>query len=467
MIGRPTMILKTNLMPHQKAAADKLTPIRVGALFMEMGTGKTRTAIEIVHRRLGKIDKVVWFCPVSLKINTLNEVLKHTNLEEKHICLTDSNTKISGNIFFYIIGIESMSMSISTVLTANELITKNTFVFVDESSYIKGFNSVRTKRITDISQKARYRMILNGTPISQGVVDLYAQMKFLHWKILGYRSFYAFANNHLEYSEKYKGMIVESLNVDNLIRKMSPYIFQVTKNECLELPEKIYIKRYFSMTQEQHDCYLMVKEHFLIKLDDRTDSTIIFRLFSALQQIVCGFLKKTYIGKNYKFDHYRIDTLQEVISEIDQDKKIVIWCRYKNDIYNIKKALSKTYSDDDIALYHGRLSEKNRNKELEKFKTTSKFLIITQSCGGYGLTLNEANFVIYYNNTFKYSDRIQSEDRFHRIGQKNNVTYIDIICEDSIDTRIMAAIDAKEDMATTLKRNITKTSGASTFIKDL
>ena len=232
------MNLKTTLLQHQKIATEKMMRSKVGALFMEMGTGKTRVAIELVKRREKVIDNVVYFCPVSLKNTIFEEINKHVENPNKK--------------YWNIIGIESMQTSIKTINIAKSLITENTFVIVDESSFIKNHKAKRTIHITHVSKKARYRLIMTGTPIQKNYPDLYSQLYFLSPLILGYNSFYSFAANHIEYSEKYKGKYYAH-NTGYLAAKMEPYVYQVTKEECLALPKKMYTSRYFSITEKQSD----------------------------------------------------------------------------------------------------------------------------------------------------------------------------------------------------------------------
>lgn len=469
------MNLKTRLLPHQADAVKKVLPTRIGALFMEMGTGKSRTAIELVYRRLHKIDKVVWFCPVSLKETVKQEILKHTDCTENdiHVFNNRTNQRNIPKCLWYVVGIESMSNSNRVVLTCNDIISENTFVILDESSYIKGHKSMRTQRITHICQHTRYRLILTGTPLSQGVVDLYSQMRFLSPKILGYSSFYSFSMNHLEYSEKYPGMIVRAHNTEYLAAKIKPYTYQVTKNECLDLPGKLYYTRYFRMTAEQRYYYEYTKDELLMQIDeDNLDSTVIFRLFTLLQQIVCGFLNER-IGRDkfkfHKFRHQRINTLLEVLNDIPYREKVIIWVKYNYDIQAIEKVLKENYGENSVAVFYGKLSEKERNKQIEHFRNNAKFFLATQSCGGHGLTLNEANYAIFYNNGFKYSERLQAEDRCHRIGQENKVTYIDIECVKSIDERIAKALASKSNVVDSFKREVDKVKkeGVKELVKSL
>jgi SNF2 family DNA or RNA helicase len=454
----------TDLMVYQEAAVSKVSPSRVAGLFMEMGTGKSRTAIESVKRRRFKIDHAVWFCPVSLKETVKQEILKHTDSQDiyvfNHKTTEDNIPKAS----WYVIGIESMSSSTRVILTTNKIITERTFVILDESSYIKGHRSLRTERITLLSKIAKYRLILTGTPISQGIIDLFSQMRFLSPKILGYNSFYSFAANHLEYSEKFPGMIVRAHNTEYIAAKIKPYVYQVIKEECLTLPEKLYETRYFSLTKDQWYAYEEAKDEMLSLVDDDGfDSVTIFRLFGVLQQIVSGFWHRRMCGHKLKstdkftmleFAHRRTDTLAEVICDIPAGDKIIIWAKFQYDIKQIQATLTAEYGPDSLALFHGGIPEKKRQDELARFRKDARFFLATQSCGGHGLTLNEAHYVIFYNNGFKYSERLQAEDRCHRIGQEHNVTYIDIHAGGTIDDRIWKSLVKKENVADSFKSEV-------------
>lgn len=449
---------KTELMTHQREAVAKLLPSRVGGLFMDMGTGKTRTTIELANLRANKIDKVVWFTPVSLKMSVAKEIRKHTDCEDIYVFDHKTNQRNLPKVRWYIVGIESISSSIRVVAAVNQLITERTMVVLDESSYIKGPYSKRTERLTFICSRAKYRLILTGTPLSQGVVDLYAQMRFLSEKILGYSSFYSFAANHLEYSEKFPGMIVRAHNTEWLATKISPYTYQVRKKDCVDLPSKVYSTKYFYMSNEQQYMYEKLKEEFLMNIDPEDwDSYLLFKLFSGLQQVVCGFYRERRGRKRepilHEFEHERLDILEKLIHRIPDDEQVIIWAKYIYDIDQIRQLLER--EGKTFVLYTGEQSEKERNLAEHAFHAgDAQFFVATPSSGGHGLTLNEASTVIFYNNSFKYSERLQAEDRCHRIGQTKSVHYIDIVCVNSIDERIMESISKKESVLYSFRREI-------------
>lgn len=448
------MNCSTSLFSWQQRAVDKLIRSRVGALFMDMGTGKSRTVIEFVRLRQSRIARVVWFCPVSLKETVRQEILKHTDAPEEQIYVFDETTDQQRVplVFWYVVGIESMSSSARVLRAVHYLLTIEGAVFaiLDESSYIKTPTAKRTWRTSTMCESARYRMILTGTPISQGVVDLYAQMRFLSPNILKYNSFYAFAKNHLEYSEKYPGMIVRTHNVEQIAAKIEPYVYQVTKAECMDLPEKLHEERWFSMTREQEKAYEQAKWEILGSrpLGD-LKSYDIFRLFTALQEIASGFWNQG--DKTLAYPCLRLDTLVEVLQDIPAGEKVIVWCKF---VKSLDWIAARLCDMGGVSLLYGDKTERERTVEIEAWRASNRFLVATQSTGGHGLTLNEAHYVIFYENGFKYSERAQAEDRCHRYGQTLPVTYIDIAAHCGIERKILKALDKKEDVVKAFRRQV-------------
>lgn len=444
---------RSSLMPHQERAVAKLLPPRVGALFMDMGTGKSRTLIELARIRQEKWDKLFWFTPCSLRDNVREQLLIHTDLEYEDIELWDSRTMDRGvrhEARVHVVGIESMSSSDRTVLAYNSCVTKNSFVAVDESAYIKGNRSKRSQRITHMSSCCRYRAIMTGTPFSQGPVDLYSQMFFLSPNILGYRSFWSFAANHLEYEERRgpdgrkrkTGRIIRSHNAEYLAAKIAPYTYQVRKDECLDLPEKLYETRYFSMTAEQRDLYEEAKLAILSLDYDDWSPIRLFHLFTSLQSIVCGFWRRP-DGTVEAIGHPRTRILRSTIGEIPEDEQVIIWAKYRHSVREIHQELAEEYGEDSVCLYYGEQTDTARAAHLSRWRAGARFLVATQSTGGHGLTLNEAAYTIFYADSFKHMERAQAEDRNHRIGQTRRPVYVSLHCSRSIDDRISSALARK------------------------
>ena len=133
---------------------------------------------------------------------------------------------------------------------------------------------------------------------------------------------------------------------------------------------------------------------------------------------------------------------------------MIIWAKYRHDIDAISTLLGQEYGTRSFAQFYGNLSEKERNLELDRFRADARFLVATPQCGGHGLTINEASYVVFYNNEFKYVNRLQAEDRNHRIGQTKKVLYTDLVCRKSIDERIEQAMARKESAVLSFKREV-------------
>ncbi|MDD3231099.1 MAG: DEAD/DEAH box helicase [Oscillospiraceae bacterium] len=448
------MKLKTKLFPYQKDAADKLIHLKVGALFMEMGTGKTRVALELMIRRFyaGKINHVIWLCPCSCKKNLKEDIKKHADIEQGLIDIC---------------GIETLSSSYTANAKMLE-ISKNyrCFLIVDESLLCKNPMALRSEAITRIAENCQYKLILNGTPISKNYADLFQQFYLLDWRILGYRSYWSFAANHLEMDDRYKHKIRRVLNTAYLTDKIAPFTVEIKKDDVLKLPEKQYMSECFSMTSNQCEHYEKVKNDFLSEElllggNEFADSVIIYRTFNALQQVTSGrrILSKAsqHIWSVPFFEKIeenpRIQCLSCAIkNDVLPGEKVVIWCKFKHEISDIKALLE--HQGCSVAICDGDLSHKKRNEELEKFKGPAQFLLANKSCAGFGLNLQFCHNAIFYNNDWDWATREQAEDRLHRIGQTESVKIIDIYAFSKIDVRILKCINSKESMSNLFKREL-------------
>ena len=244
-------------------------------------------------------------------------------------------------------------------------------------------------------------------------------------------------------------MIVGVLNEEYIAKKINPYVYQVTKEECLNLPEKLYDTWYFEMDSSQRMDYEYEKQEFIENImQENINIGEVFTLFLHLQQIVSGFRNKN------KYNSKREETMLDIIDTFSLDEKVIIWAKYKEDIRAITSALDGV---GKFEIFTGETKQSKRQKIIDGFQNgDTRFLVSTPSAGGFGITLTAASKVIFYNNSFKYSERIQAEDRCHRIGQEKKVTYIDIICSDSIDGKIYRSLMDKEDVVEAFKKEVEK-----------
>lgn len=443
---RPIPCVRTEPMPQQIAAVEKARRLRLAAFLMDMGTGKSLAAILLAVLRWQRISRVVWFTPCNLRETVEGEILKHVVNPAVYVFDDDTRTRtLPRNRDWYVIGIESMSSSRRAQLAAASLIDSRTMVILDESDYCKNPYARRTDWITRICEKALYRLLMTGTVMSLGVQDLFAQFRFLSWEILGYRSQYSFARNHLEYDPKRPGKVVRAHNTEFLAAKIAPYVYQVRKDECMTLPDRLYCDYSFAMTGAQRELYDCARDELLLEVDaDDYSSTALYRLFGALQQITCGFWHRIVRERHgavihdemIEVEHRRTDTLAAAVSQIPANEPVIIWAKYLRCIHEIEALIEKEFTGS-AAGFHGALTERDRKRQLARWRRgDARFIIMTPGCGGHGLTLNEAAYTVFYTNDFNWARRQQCADRNHRIGQTRKVVYADITCSKSIDTRI-------------------------------
>lgn len=447
------MTFLTDLLPHQIPAVDKLGKLKIGALFMDTGTGKTRTALELLKQRLDKgyIDKVLWLCPCSVIENLKQDLIRHCG---------DIPPEIK------ICGIESISASGRIYLELLEYIDSKTYLIVDESSLVKNPKAIRSQRIEMLADKCTHKLILNGTPITRCEADLYQQFRLLDWEILGYKSYWSFAANHLEYKEvRVPGggkvrtnQIVRCHNTDYLAAKVDPYSYQVKKEDCFELPKKCYSIQTAYMTYDQAWHYDEVKEDFLSQVDE-LDSSTIYRLFTACQHVASGRKvsdEKGYIETSDLFNSWRenprVICLQSLVKRIDG--KCIIFAKYQREIEEIKAMLDA--NGLSWAEFTGNVSLKDRDKSIEEFRGDTQFLLANKTCGAFGLNLQFCHNMIFYSNDFNYGTRLQAEDRIHRFGQTEECWIYDIVMEHTIDGFINDNLGKKGGLVEAFKKEMKK-----------
>lgn len=334
----------------------------------------------------------------------------------------------------------------------------NVFALVDESTCIKNYKAKRTRAAIKIGTKCKVKRIATGSPITNSPLDLYSQCLFLGKDMLGYGSYYAFKNTFadIERIQNRQGQSYEKIlrykNLDILSKKLESFSFRVTKKDCLDLPEKVYMTRSVDLTPEQLKAYKEMRDRqfALIEKDNQLHEMsvqVVLTKMLRLHQILCGTIT-TDDGECIRLPQKRISTLMECLEETSG--KVIIWATYIEDILQISEELSKVYGKDSFVTYYGATSADDRTKAIEKFQDPSsgvRFFLGNVQTAGKGITLTAASTVIYYSNNFSLELRQQSEDRAHRIGQTDKVTYIDLVVPGSLDEKIIRALIEKRNIA--------------------
>jgi SNF2 family DNA or RNA helicase len=293
---------------------------------------------------------------------------------------------------------------------------------------------------------------MTGSPVTKNPLDLYTQCEFLDPYLLDFASYYAFRNRYAVMKTMHvRGRSIQVVhafqNMGELSEKLKGFSYRVLKEDCLDLPPKNWIKRHITLSKEQEKIYKQMKEHALATLNGKVTSTMtVITQLMRLQQITCGHFVAD-DGTTQEIKNNRITELMDVLDEIEG--KAIIWGHWQKDIQNMVSEIEKVHGPGSVVDYYGLTPQDERQDNIRKFQSDPKcrFMVGTPSTGGYGITLTAANTVIYYSNGYDLEKRLQSEDRAHRIGQKKNVTYIDIIAEKTVDEKIQKSLRKKINIA--------------------
>ena len=460
---------KTKPYAHQLTALEKSWNKKVFAYFMEMGTGKTKVAIDNIAMLYdnGKINGALIIAPKGVYKNWYSqEIPEHladhikptTVLWKSLINKTqqeelDKLFKPGLDLHILVMNVEAFSTKKGVDFAARFLNSHNTFMAIDESTTIKNPGAKRTKNIVALGKYAKYRRILTGSPVTKSPLDLYKQCEFLDEYLLDHSSYYTFRTRYAvlrkaHFNGRSVEIVVGYKNLGELSDKLKPFSYRVLKDDCLDLPKKTFMKRTITLSAEQDKVYKQMKQMALAHMNGKmiTTASALTQLM-RLHQITCGHFTAD-DGSIQTIKNNRISELTDLLEEVEG--KAVIWAHYQYDVNEIVKTITKEYGEDSIVTYYGLTPQDERQDNIKKFQDDPKcrFLVGTPSTGGYGITLTAASTMIYYSNGYDLEKRQQSEARIDRIGQEKPMTYIDIICEETVDDRIVKALRKKINIAT-------------------
>ena len=459
---------KTKPYAHQITALEKSWNKETYAYFMEMGTGKTKVLIDNMSMLYdkGKIDGALIIAPKGvvgtwytneLPTHLPNHIENVTVLWQANITKTqqeklDTLFKIEESLHILIMNVEAFSTEKGKKFADKFLRSHKTLMAIDESTTIKNPKAGRTKNILNLAHDAKYRRIMTGSPVTKNPLDLFTQCYFLDPFHLEHESYYSFRTRYAimktaNISGRQIQLVSGFKNLGELSDKLKSFAYRVLKEDCLDLPDKIFIKRQITLSPDQRKLYDQMRKKALAILEGKVSSTKnSLTQLMRLQQITCGhFTDDT--GSVQPIENNRVNELMDVLEDVEG--KAIIWAHYQYDINAIIKAVVKKYGPGSVVDYYGLTPKNERQDNITKFQGDPKcrFFIGTPSTGGYGITLTAANTVIYYSNGYDLEKRLQSEDRAHRMGQKKPVTYVDINAEDTVDEKIVKALRKKINIA--------------------
>lgn len=419
-----------------------------------MGTGKTLTSIAIAGRGYlsGKVKKLLILCPSSVMSVWPMEFESYANFpfeckvlegtREKRIKELN-NFKDHEGLKVAVINFESSWRLIDELLHWDA-----DMIIADEAQRLKGNNTSQSKAAHKLGDKAKYKLALTGTPVQNSPLDFWSIYRFVDKSIFG-TSFYSFKNKYAVMGGYGNHQVLFYRNLDDLTTKAHRIAYRVTKKEALDLPEEMDKNIMVELEPKARKIYEEVRVESYVELDkgEVTAANVLTKLL-RLQQITGGFLKND-DDLESKVSNAKLEVLKEILVDLlTEDKKCVIFAKFTSEIKAVEQLIVNEFKCGYIKI-SGDVPIKSRGDVVKSFQENSeiKICIAQIQTAGLGITMHSADTAIFYSLDYNYANYIQSKARIHRIGQKNNCTYIHLIARDTIDERILKALSKKEDIA--------------------
>ena len=501
----------------------------------EQGTGKSKKLIDTVAWLFlkGKITGVLVIAPNGVHRNwILNEIPAHMpdyiqcvsaywsaspNKEEKAAlqALDKPPKHMTQALRFLAVNVEAVNTKRGRDYITQFINSFRCVGAIDESTIIKNPSAGCTKQILAMRERFPYRRLLNGTLLTQGPEDVWSQMNWLDPEIIGIPSLYSFRARYCQIvdvaailaqgrfapkHERDQAMQVSRImqrnpkakfaqfvltddngkpqyqRIEELRAKIAPYITRRTKADCLDLPEKLFTKRYVELSDRQRRIYDQLRKGVIAEMGGmQMTATLAFTKMLRLQQVVGGFFVPDAAEYSFEDEDFfeesetdnfppmcvktepkaidevnpRIASLMELLEEVDG--KVLIWARFRAELGAITQALRDRYGFAAVCELHGGIDPEERQASIKRLQEDPalRFAVGNPQAKGVsrGQTMTAVTTVVYYSNSFSLDDRLQSEDRAHRIGQKNPVTYIDLVAPDTLDEKVIDALRSKKELA--------------------
>jgi SNF2 family DNA or RNA helicase len=493
------------LYTHQREGVAFLAQRNAAMLADEMGLGKTREALcaakQLFDER--KIDRVLVLAPAAVRYSWLEEIKKLS--EQKLVVIW-----CSYNVKEQIVSAQKLAelvrqlplLVVSYALLPQvkhvKALTKwcasgSTLLVCDESSFLKNRAAKQTVSSIEIAHSCAYRWLLTGTPVANSPLDLWSQSVVMSAGLNGrvgriggplaqFKSFYQFRARYAVLKLTNFGaarsfqQVVAYQNLSELTKRFAPYVLRREKKDCLDLPDKTYVVREVELNKKTWAIYQELRREALLALPDedvKPEPNAAVRLL-RLCQLTSGhvgtgqqmtdaeeFLQQEggrvgiLIGASTDVSSEKLDFIVDALldGELRDEQAVIVWTRWRRERERLVKMLPSNKLT--VLQIFGGQSQKQREQDIAAFQSGNnpkRVLMAQVHAGGFGLNLTAASTAVYLSNTFSYTDRIQSEDRCHRIGQKRSVTYVDVVAvgpkgQRTVDHHVLECLRAKKDIA--------------------
>lgn len=454
----------------------------VFALLAEMGTGKTKMALDEWGEMVdgGEVENLLVLAPAgsyrnwySAKTETERSELEK-NLAPTLLVRTRAAPWVSGGKVEVRRGIERMLrhsgpralfVNVEALSTVKDAIaacealleTGRTTILVDESTRVKNMTAARTKTLHRLRQhrNSAVRRIMSGLVTPRDPLDLFAQYWFLDWRILKQRSFFAFKQRYaVTRRVRFAGntrdteIVVGFRNQEELQGLIAPWSYRVLLEDCLDMPGEVFQFRTVRVTDEQRRLILELRRTATTQLDSGAHVTTTMKMatLTRIDQILLGWVEDEE-GGHHPVKTHRYEELVELLE--DHSGKAIIWTSFQESAERAVEALNAAFGKGSAALFYGP-NRSTRHLEEARFlgDPACRFMVSTMAAGGVGNTWNVATLRVYLNNSNDLEHRLQSEKRNYRGGQTQRVTSVDMVGDGvSVELKKIESLRKKLDLA--------------------
>lgn len=420
-------------------------------LMWEMGCAKSCASIAIAGALFeqGKIKKVLVVAPLSILPVWERELTDYADFPFKATVLKGTMAKKrellkergDGALQVIIVNYES-----AWRLEPELLKFAPDLVIADEAHKLKEARTAQSKAMHHLGDRAKYKLMLTGTPISGSEVDIFSQFRFLNSSIFG-SSFYTFRNKYFEMTGYGNHTpVFKKAMTNDFLKKMHSICYRVTKEECLDLPETTEEIRPIELEPKALKLYKQLEREAFAELEDSEVSVVnVLTKLLKLSQLTGGFLTDD-DGKSNAVSSAKLDALADILdTAIAEGRKVVVMARFVAELDAIETMLAA--KGIGYAVVRGGVTD--RGEEVRKFQEDADCSVFIGqiAAAGMGLTLTAASTMVFYSLDFSYSNHSQAQARIHRAGQKKNCHYIYLVVSNSIDFKVINSLRKKENLA--------------------
>lgn len=434
---------------------DKVTDGKGFGFLFEMGCGKSLTALAVAGAlyQMGKVQRVLVAAPGSVVSVWEHELSQFADFPYTFAALLGTKPQRlkklaaleeTGEGLLWA-GINYESTFRDGMFEAL-LQYHPDLVICDESQRIKSHKAQQTKAMIEIASRAKYRLALSGTPIQNHAEDIFSQYQMMDDTIFG-DNFYAFSNRYLKKGGFGGKQIVGTLNEDELTRRMHSIAYRVTKETALDLPPETYEYRKVTLSGSERKIYDEMRRNAVVELkeDDQIQANTVLTKMLRLQQIAGGFLRSEEDGRLVQVGSSKLDALSDIIDDycIGEHRKLVIFARFIPEIDAIKELIEAKKLQ--YRWITGAVPLSERGQIVDDFQNDPEVMVFVAQLqtAGLGITLHSASVAVFYSLSYNYADYQQALARIHRKGQRHPCTYVILEAENTVDRKILEALDKK------------------------